>query len=141
MAGEPYANNPIIPRFHPDNPDIRKETRCHHVNRYGLAAAQMRRTGEFAIDLCCGTGYGTAILARAGALAIGVDLSDEAINYARHTNPGLTFERGRVQDFLRESTQRPDLVTFFEAIEHIPRTDGHDVLDAVSESLAPDVVF
>lgn len=131
-----YVDNPIIPRFHPDDPAIREETKRHHLNRYNLAVGQLRRMGELAVDLCCGTGYGTEILARAGATAVGVDLSEEAIAYARATNPTATYEQGYVQDFLRGGKRNPKLVTFFEAIEHIPRPDGHDVLDAVQESLA-----
>jgi 2-polyprenyl-3-methyl-5-hydroxy-6-metoxy-1,4-benzoquinol methylase len=141
MTHKPYANNPVVPRFHPDDLTIREETRRHHVKRYELATKQLRKAGQLAIDLCCGTGYGTAMLADAGATAIGVDLSEEAISYARQTNPGVVFEVARVQDFLRESKRKPNLVTFFEAIEHIPRADGRDVLDAVQGSLASDGHF
>ncbi len=136
-----YENNPIIPRFHPDDPNIREETKRHHLNRYKLAVRQIREVGHLAVDLCCGTGYGTEILAKAGALAIGVDLSEEAIAYARATNHNAQYEQGYVQDFLRGGNRNPKLVTFFEAIEHIPRPDGHDVLDAVQESLAHDGSF
>jgi len=121
MSLDVYADIPVIPRFHPDDPSIREETRRHHLNRYELAAKQVRNVGSLAVDLCCGTSYGTAILARAGALAVGVDLSEDAIRYARNNNPAATFEQGYVQDFLRGSTRSPQLVTFFEAIEHIPR--------------------
>lgn len=136
-----YADIPVIPRFHPDDPSIRLETKRHHLNRYNLAASQLRKFGEMAVDLCCGTGYGTAIMAKAGALAIGVDLSHEAIEYARRNNPGASYEQGYVQDFLRTTRRYPDVVTFFEAIEHIPRPDGHDILDAVQESLTSDGRF
>jgi 2-polyprenyl-3-methyl-5-hydroxy-6-metoxy-1,4-benzoquinol methylase len=130
----PYANNPIIPRLHLKDASVRPETVRHHMKRYELAANHVR-IGQVAVDLCCGTGYGTDLLAQAGAAATGIDLSREAIDHAQRSYPDAAFKRGRVQDFLRSVATKPNVVTFFEAIEHIPRPDGHDVLDAVQGAL------
>ena len=43
------------------------------------------------LDLGCGTGYGTADLARVASTAVGVDLAPEAIDYAERHFPSARF--------------------------------------------------
>ena len=89
---------------------------AEHVARYALAArfAEGRRV----LDLGCGTGYGTATLARAASSALGVDLAFEAVAYAAHHFPAAHFLQG-------SATAIPfppaafDLLTAFEVIEHL----------------------
>ena len=54
----------------------------HHY-RYHFALNFIRR-GDFILDVACGSGYGTHYMAKnsAGALVVGVDRSDHAINWA-----------------------------------------------------------
>lgn len=90
-----------------------------HLLRY-LFAQQFIK-GKRVLDAACGAGYGSAILAKGGALSVtGVDISAEAIEYSRthYQAPNLNFE---VMDCCHmtfpDSTF--DVVVSFEAIEHI----------------------
>jgi len=79
-----------------------------HVARYRFAREHTR--GQI-LDVACGTGYGTAMLG-----AIGVDLSLEALRYARrHPAPYVAADAARLP-FGRVF----DSVVSFETIEHVP---------------------
>jgi SAM-dependent methyltransferase len=69
------------------------------------------------IDMACGEGYGTAVLARAGADTVGVDANPEAYEHARlrYARPGLRFVRGLVDGFAEPA----DAVVFLQTIEHL----------------------
>src|SRR5262245_16068204 len=61
-----------------------QETLRLHLARYEFAAAQAR-PGRI-LDLACGVGYGTRLLAeraRAADAVVGVDVSEQAIEFAR----------------------------------------------------------
>jgi SAM-dependent methyltransferase len=138
----PYAANPVLPRLRLDQAGTRLETITHHVNRYKLAASYITR-GCLALDVCCGTGYGTDILRQAGAgQAMGIDLSPDAIEYARSHYPECSFVQESVAHFLDGSNSpEPDVVTFFEAIEHLEQSVGLSILNSIQASLAHDGNF
>ena len=77
-------------------PDLQHGEVVHaeHLVRYLVAAelASDRRV----LDAACGEGYGTALLAGAGARsATGVDLDEATIAHARSRSPGPGIRRGR----------------------------------------------
>jgi trans-aconitate methyltransferase len=76
-----------------------------------------RATGLRVADLACGEGYGSDVLARTAAEAVGVDANPETFEHARlrYRRPNLRFERTLV-----ESYDEPcDAVVFLQTIEHI----------------------
>lgn len=89
-----------------------------HMSRYLFAArlAPERRV----LDAGCGCGYGTHLMALAGAAeALGIDISCESVEFAcsRYEHPALTY---RVMDCSKlELDNRYGLVTCFELIEHV----------------------
>lgn len=87
-----------------------------HVARYAFAArfAQGRRV----LDLGCGTGYGTADLARVASSAVGIDLAPDAVAYANRHFPATQFLQCSATAVPLPSASI-DLVTAFEVIEHL----------------------
>ena len=95
-----------------------------HLHRYALCREHVG--GRRVLDLACGTGYGSAILADVAAAVTGVDISATAIASARiaHARSNLTF---RVADCfnLPFDDGSFDVVVANEMIEHVA---DHDAL-------------
>ncbi len=90
-----------------------------HRGRYLWAAALA--AGRDVLDAGCGTGYGSEMLADAGARSvIGVDIAADAIEGARSacTHPACEFRIGSVHELPYEDG-RFDLAVCFEVIEHV----------------------
>lgn len=102
-----------------------------HVHRYRYAAELVR--GLRVVDLCCGTGYGTAILAETASAVVGVDIAPGAVERARGTHGSAAVEF-TCNDALRYVEQLGpgdcDAIVCFEGIEHVP--DPLALADALS---------
>src|SRR5262245_35272655 len=89
-----------------------------HTARYEFASRFCSETR--ALDIACGTGYGTAMLARGGAQSVtGVDLDSESIEQARRR-----FKLESVSYLVGDAEAPPvsgsfDLIVSFETIEHL----------------------
>lgn len=88
--------------------------------RYTLAAEFVN--GADVVDCACGTGYGSEMLAQAGARSVrGVDLDRGALAFARlrHAHPAVTYYEA---DAVRYApTPAPSVWVSFETIERLPR--------------------
>src|ERR1039458_4366212 len=93
-----------------------------HRQRYEFAAglcANLR-----VLDLCCGSGYGSAILAEHAREVLGVDNDAATIETAQATVgrelPNTGFELAEAVDYLRDRiSERFDVVVCFEGLEHL----------------------
>ncbi len=105
-----------------------------HLARYEFAKKFVR--GKSVLDVACGSGYGAAMLKEAGASkVIGVDISQEVIEYARarFNGKGVDFVVGNAEDL---SLYRDfDAVVSFETIEHLPHPETF--LAEITRSLSP----
>ena len=106
-----------------------------HLARYSLALQWA--PGHRVLDVCCGVGYGSFILASSGASAVlGLDIAEDAIQAAR-AQPALPNLEFAVHDacvpYPRAGTW--DLITCFEGIEHVP--DPKKLLDNIYGALQP----
>ena len=94
-----------------------------------------RTIGARTLDLACGEGYGSEVLARGACSVLGIDGNPEAFEHARHryVRQNLRFERGLV-----ESAGEPgayDAVALLQTIEHVQ--DPEAVLAHLRALLAP----
>ena len=60
-----------------------------HYHRYAIAARFVR--GKRVLDLACGEGYGTALLAAHAAEVVGVDIDQTTVEHARQNYPQAVF--------------------------------------------------
>jgi glycosyltransferase involved in cell wall biosynthesis/2-polyprenyl-3-methyl-5-hydroxy-6-metoxy-1,4-benzoquinol methylase len=107
-----------------------------HLPRYQLACDMAQ--GARVLDFGCGSGYGSATLARVAAKVTGLDVSEDALTYAR------TIHRAANLEFIHDATfgaSLParcfDLITCFEVIEHLEVQSQDEMLIALRRLLAP----
>jgi SAM-dependent methyltransferase len=116
-------------------PDVPAENYWYrrHLVVYEWIAA--RAGGLRVLDMACGEGYGSAILARTAASVVGVDANPEAHEHARLRYPAanLSFERDLVETFGRPGEF--DAVVFLQTIEHVQ--DPEAVLRHFRDLLRP----
>ncbi|RUU29758.1 class I SAM-dependent methyltransferase [Mesorhizobium sp. M6A.T.Ce.TU.016.01.1.1] len=94
--------------------------RRDHTARYEFAAKQFRKPSRL-VDLACGVGYGSAILADAGHTVVGIDRSEAAIDYGRahfHRDK-VALRAGDVMEAEGFVANSFDAAVCFETIEHL----------------------
>ena len=99
---------------------------CEHRHRYQFAAGLC--AGQRVLDLCSGSGYGTAILADSAQQVVGVDNDAAAIDAAQvliaHPRDNVSFETSDAVVYLRERVDgRFDDIVCFEGLEHLNELD------------------
>ena len=111
----------FVERLHPgdDSPTYERNLR-----RYKLASESIRGSATV-LDVACGAGHGSALLAKEGGMVVGVDLSMDTLQYCRREYIGsathfvlmdahnLAFANGCF-----------DAVVTLETIEHLRDPDG-----------------
>ena len=105
----------------PDVPEENYWYRRHLVVYRWIAS---RCAGLRVVDLACGEGYGSAVLAERAAAVVGVDANPEAHEHARlrYASPRLAFERALVEEF--EAGAPWDAIVFLQTIEHVEEPTG-----------------
>jgi SAM-dependent methyltransferase len=116
-------------------PDVPEENYWYrrHLAVYRWIAARCR--GLRVVDMACGEGYGSAVLAEHAAQVTGVDANPDAHEHARlrYSMPGLRFERGLVEQW--EDGAPWDAIVFLQTIEHV--TEPAALLRRFATLLAP----
>ena len=92
-----------------------------------------RIAGARVVDLACGEGYGSDVLARRARRVTGVDANPDAHEHARlrYRTSNLRFVRDVVQTFHEPC----DAVVFLQTIEHVPEPGA--ALDNIASMLGP----
>ncbi len=103
-------------------PDVPEENYWYrrHLAVYEWIGA--RTAGQRVVDMACGEGYGSRVLAETAASVVGVDANPEAHEHARlrYARPNLRFERDLVESF----SESCDAVVFLQTIEHLEDPDA-----------------
>lgn len=113
--------------------------RYEHMHRYSWSLDIA--AGKDVLDIACGEGYGSALMATRAKSVVGVDISDDAVAHARgryQQHQNLRFVAG-------SATAIPlpdacvDVVVSFETIEHLL---GHEeMIEQIRRVLRPDGVL
>jgi SAM-dependent methyltransferase len=105
-----------------------------HLHRY--AFAREFAAGRDVLDVACGEGYGSALLAEVAHSVAGVDLDDATITQAaqKYQRPNLRWLAGSAAA-IPLAAAAVDLVVSFETIEHLAARD--EMLAEVRRVLRP----
>jgi SAM-dependent methyltransferase len=122
-------------------PGIAGEIAHEHWHRYAFARRYV--AGKRVLDVACGEGYGSALLAGVAGRVTGIDIDAGAVAHARQTYAALAnvrFTEGSAAS-LPLADASVDAVVSFETIEHLPRADQPRMLAEVARVLAADGVL
>lgn len=129
-----FTGERIVPGAPGCEPTFAQKMYQEHLARYAFASQLVEQ--KDVLDLGCGVGYGSQLLAMAGAKSVlGVDIAEDAIDHARknYFHSSVTFVS---KDALTLTlADQFDVVTCFEFIEHV--TEQHRVLDIIKRALRP----
>ena len=105
-----------------------------HIARYAFASRLSRN--RRVLDAGCGAGYGSAELAYAATTVTGIDISNDAIAFARDNFPkrNICWIQGSCTDLPFRNGSH-DLVVAFEVIEHL--TNWPRLIEEARRVLAP----
>jgi cyclopropane fatty-acyl-phospholipid synthase-like methyltransferase len=99
---------------------------CEHIHRYDFAAALC--SGLRVLDLACGSGYGSEILAEAATSVHGVDNDVATIDLAAATVGKRTIATFEAVDAIallgKDLSDHYDAIVCFEALEHLSDLEG-----------------
>jgi ubiquinone/menaquinone biosynthesis C-methylase UbiE len=101
---------------------IFNDNTIEHLHRYAVARDWVK--GKKVLDIACGEGYGSNLLAEDAEFVAGVDIESTVISKAqsKYKRKNLNFVQGRVEKIPFEENSF-DIVVSFETLEH---TDQHD---------------
>ncbi len=98
----------------------------HDINplRLNWIDENVRLAGRAALDVGCGGGILTESMARRGARACGIDLSEKALNVARlhllESRLPVAYQLASAEAFAADHAGEFDVVTCMELLEHVP---------------------
>jgi len=110
-----------------------------HLHRYAFATHFVK--GKKVLDLGCGEGYGTCMLAKEAEYVAGVEIDEATVQHARsrYTRDNLEFIEGSMLAVPIEGEKKFDVAVCFEGIEHIAEHDK--LLSEVKRLLKDDGLF
>jgi len=110
-----------------------------HLHRYAFATQFVRN--KSVLDLACGEGYGSNLLARTAKHVVGIDLDEQTVKHAKnkYIRSNLEFRIGSITEIPINGQHVFDVIVCFEALEHV---DDHEkLLSEAKRLLAPGGLF
>jgi 2-polyprenyl-3-methyl-5-hydroxy-6-metoxy-1,4-benzoquinol methylase/glycosyltransferase involved in cell wall biosynthesis len=110
-----------------------------HLHRYAYVTQFVSR--KKVLDLACGEGYGSRLLAGTAESVVGLDIDENAVRHARnrYTRNNLQFKQGSITDIPIDGQNAFDVIVCFEALEHIQ--DHDKLLTEVKRLLTKEGLF
>ncbi len=133
QSGQPDGVPPLELTGERTLPDVPEENYWYRRHLVVYESIARRVAGKRVVDMACGEGYGSDVLAGSAQSVVGVDANPEAHEHARlrYVRPNLRFERDLVESF----SEPCDAVVFLQTIEHVE--DAGAILEHFSSMLAP----
>lgn len=99
--------------------------RRDHVARYDFAVRRLGGNSARVLDVACGVGYGTQLIAQAGYPVTGIDIDPEAIAYANehYSHKLARYTVADMNDLPTYMVLGHDVAVAFECIEHVPNPE------------------
>ncbi len=113
----------------------------HDVNPLRLRFIQdhIELAGKKVIDVGCGGGILTEGLAKAGADALGIDLSEDLVDIADlhslEAGVEVAYQKISAEKMAEQQAEQFDLVTCMEMLEHVP--DPVSIINACAKMVKP----
>lgn len=106
-----------------------------HIQTYRFAEDYTR--GKRVLDFGCGSGYGTAMIACSALHATGVDVAEDAVDFAtaHHASPNLAFQCVDPDGPLPFADGAFDTVLSFQVFEHVENEQRY--LQEIARVLSP----
>lgn len=122
-------------RAMPLAPNMDQQIMREHWARYHYASPMV--AGKRVLDIACGAGYGSALLAKTAQRVTGCDISPEAITYCQthYQHENLTFEIMDVRN-INYPDMSFDMICSFETLEHV--AEGELFLKEITRLLTND---
>ena len=111
------------------------ELQTEHEHRYYAVAPLL--SGKTVLDAACGSGYGSEIISRYAKTVVGLDISSEAIDYARESYTTVDFRQASIDKLPFEDTSF-DAIVSFETIEHVDENTQRQFLEEITRVLKTD---
>jgi ubiquinone/menaquinone biosynthesis C-methylase UbiE len=101
---------------------VLNETTLEHLHRYAIAKELVKN--KTVLDIACGEGYGSYLLADDSVTITGIDIDAETIEKAKikYKKTNLVFAVGNVEN-IPATDAKYDVVVSFETLEHISNHD------------------
>ncbi|MDO4769518.1 MAG: class I SAM-dependent methyltransferase, partial [Brachymonas sp.] len=119
-------------------PTEQGEIRIEHYHRYAVVLDIVK--GKAVLDVACGEGYGSFLMADVARTVVGVDISEDAVQHASsiYHKPNLEFFQGSATN-LAFANASFDVVVSFETIEHL--LEQEEMLSEIRRVLRPDGIL
>lgn len=114
--------------------DLGDEIYAEHYHRYMSIQGLVK--DKVVLDAACGEGYGTNILAQYAKRVVGIDISQESIEWAsnNYTKENVEFKKSSIEN-LPFPDNTFDIVVSFETIEHVNEQIQHSFLMEIGRVL------
>jgi GT2 family glycosyltransferase/SAM-dependent methyltransferase len=115
-------------------PEVEGDIKLEHVHRY-LAVRELV-AGKRVLDIACGEGYGSKIMAEYAASVVGVDVDDASVVHAQaaYADERISFLHGDIVA-IPLADAAVDVVVSFETLEHL--ADHRTMMQEIRRVLAP----